>query len=265
MPVVTLTTDFGLRDYYLAVLKGALLRRGDRLCLVDITHQINNYDIVQAAFIFRNAWKHFPTGTIHLLSVNDMYSPDKRFLAVEHEGHYFIGPDNGLLSLIFQPFPKTACEIPFPEEAAFPIGELFAQTVHHIINELPLSDIGRPAGDIVQRITFQPVIGPSYIRGSVIHVDNYENAVVNVSKALFEEVGRNRPFALFFKRHDPITRISRHYCDVPVGETLCRFNTAGFLEIAINLGKAGSLLGLNVEDTIQIDFRVAPADKESPS
>jgi S-adenosylmethionine hydrolase len=262
MPVVTLTTDFGLKDYYVALIKGTLLRRDDRLTLVDITHQINNYDIVQAAFIFRNAWKSFPEGTIHLLSVNDFYSPDKRFLAIQHEGHYFVGPDNGLLSLIFQPFPKTAFEIPFPEEEAFPIGEIFARTVDHIIAGTPLREIGRPAGDIVQRITFQPVIGPSYIRGAVIHVDNYENAIVNISKTLFDQVGRSRPFALFFKRHDPITKISRHYYDVPVGDTLCLFNSAGFIEIAINMGKAGSLLGLNVEDTVQIDFREASASKE---
>lgn len=262
MPVVTLTTDFGLQDYYVAVIKGTLLRRDDHLNLVDITHQVNNYDIVQAAFIFRNAWRSFPAGTIHLLSVNDLYSSNKRFLLVHHEDHFFVGPDNGLLSLVFQPFPEVVYEIPFPPEAVFPVGELFAIAVDHINSEKPLNEIGPPAGDIVQRISFQPVIGPSYIRGTIIHVDNYENAVVNISKSLFEQVGRNRPFALFFKRHDPITKISRHYYDVPVGETLCRFNSSGFIEIAINMGKAGSLLGLNVEDTVQIDFQEDTAAKD---
>ena len=79
--------------------------------------------------------------------------------------------------------------------------------------------------------------------------------IVNIRRELFEQVGQNREFALYFKRHDPITQLSLHYNDVPIGETLCLFNSADYLEIAINMGKAGSLLGLKMEDTIQIDFK----------
>lgn len=263
MPVVTLTTDFGPRDYYVAVIKGALLHRDERLNLIDITHQISNYDIVQGAFIFRHAWRCFPPGSIHLLSINDLYSPDNRFLLIREAGHYFVGPDNGLFSLIFDPIPQEVYELPIPEEAPFPLSEVFAGAVGHLIEAEPLEKLGPPAGEIVQRLSFQPVIGPSRIRGSVIHIDNYENVIVNISRELFEQVGRQRPFSLFFKRHDPITKLSRRYYDVPVGETLCWFNSADFLEISINMGKASSLLGLNIEDTVQVDFHEPPQARES--
>jgi hypothetical protein len=113
--------------------------------------------------------------------------------------------------------------------------------------------LGNPARDILQRITFQPVIAPSQIRGAVIYVDNYDNVVSNITRDLFEKVGRGRPFQLFFKRHDPILRLSKHYNDVPIGETLCLFNS-DYLEVSINMGKAAELFGLKIEDTIQINF-----------
>lgn len=256
MSVVTLSTDFGLKDYYVAVIKGALLCQQEPLSIVDITHDINHYDIVQGAFIFRNAWTSFPEGTIHLLSINNFYGPGMRFLGIQEKGHFFIGPDNGLFSLIFDATPADLFELPPPDAAdSFPLRSVFAGAAGHILREGSLEGYGNRVNKLVERLTFRPVISPSGIRGSIIHVDHYENVVINISKQLFEEVGKNRPFALFFKRHDPITRLSRNYYDVPVGEPLCLFNSSGFLEIAINLGKASSLLGLKVEDTVQIDFK----------
>lgn len=259
MPIVTLTTDFGWQDHYLPAIKGAILSKNDRLNLVDITHQVKPYDIVQTAFIFKNTWQNFPAGTIHLISVND-YAGEQVFVAIRHEGHFFIGPDNGVFSLIFPETPKDIYTLETPAGTAFPIKEVYARAIGHIANGFPFNEIGFPADQIVQRITFQPVIAPSQIKGAVIYVDNYENAIVNVPQELFEQVGRKRPFSLFFKRNDPITRLCRHYNDVAIGETLCLFNSVGYLEIAVNMGKAASLLGLAVEEGVQIDFYTNPAE-----
>ena len=87
-----------------------------------------------------------------------------------------------------------------------------------------------------------------------MYIDQFDNVILNITRTLFDEVGRGRSFELFFKRHDPITVLSTDFHDVAVGGTLCRFNSAHLLEIAINMGKAASLLGLRVEDTVQIDF-----------
>lgn len=255
MAIVTLTTDFGHGGYELARLKGAMLREFSELRLVDITHTVNNYDIVQAAFIFRNAWASFPKGTIHLISVNDYAIEKPRFLVAAHHGHYFVAPDNGLFTLIFgDDQPKAFHELKYREDRLLNLEEVYAYAAGFLGRGRPVIEIGPPAEGIVQRITLQPVISHSQIRGSVIFIDNYENAITNVSKALFEQVSGGRDFQLFFKRHDPICQLSQYYNEVDIGEPLCLFNSAGLLEVAINMGRAGSLLSLKVEDTVQIDF-----------
>jgi S-adenosylmethionine hydrolase len=254
MPIVTLTSDFGLADYYVAVIKGALLCQNQNLNIIDITHNIKTYDIVQGAFVLKNAFSSFPKETIHILSVNNFYSKKNCFLAVRFEGHYFIGPDNGIFSLLFDENPKDIYELEYDEKSDFPLKDIFSKAVGHITSGLPFNEIGIKVDEIEERISFQPVISKSQIRGAVIQIDRYENVIVNITKDLFEQVSENRKFAIYFKRFDPIKKISNNYSDVAVGERLCFFNSSGYLEIAINMGKASSMLGLNIDDSIQIDF-----------
>ncbi len=256
MPIVTLTTDFGWQDQYLPMIKGAMLREHPALNIVDISHGIPNYDIVQAAYLFRHTWRSFPEGSIHLVSVNDYYSSSPRFLATSYDKHFFIAPDNGIFTLIFEELPKHFYELEYDAQAAFPLQQVYARAVGYLAHEKPLLEIGMPAEPIEQRITLQPVISHSQIRGSVIYIDNYENAVTNISRALFEQVSGGRKFSLYFKRHDPIERLSTHYQEASVGAPLCLFNSAAHLEIAVNMGKAATLLGLKVEDSVQIDFHL---------
>ena len=256
MQIVTLTTDFGLYDYYVPALKGAMLSRHQALNFIDISHNIHNHNIVQAAFILRNAWTTFPEGTIHVVSVNNFSSEQQRFIAFWHQHHLFIGPDNGIFTLIFSENtpPQYIAEIPFAGLNFKPVSSVIAHAVGHLAQGKPLETLGSRANDIVQRIMLQPVTLPHQIRGSVIHVDNFDNVILNITQDLFEKVGLGRPFQLFFKRHDPITQLSAFYNDVGIGETLCLFNS-DYLEIAIHMGKAAEMLGLKIEDTVQIDFK----------
>ncbi len=253
MPIVSLTTDFGVRDYYLAVMKGSLLSQRQDINIVDISHNVKNFDIVQAAFVLKNAYRSFPTGTIHLVSVNTAYSQKPCFLIFKWEDHYFIGPDNGVFSLAFPDLSGKVYELE-QTDSALDIEQLFARAVAHLANGLPINEIGIPLDNIEQKISFQPVISQFQIKGSVVYIDNYENVITNISRVLFEKTRAKRPFSIYFKRFGPIQRISRSYAEVEVGETLCRFNSAGLLEIAVNSGKASSLLGLRPDDAIQIDF-----------
>lgn len=250
MPLLTLTTDFGHRDFHLPRLKGQLLAAVPDLTLIDVSHAIPNYDIVEGAFVFRKVWRHFPAGTIHLLSINDFYQPRGRLLASQQDGHFLICPDNGLLSLIFGQRPTEVFTLP----RAGSLGTTYAAAVAHLGAGKPLAEIGKPARRITERLTFQPVIGPDYIRGAVSYVDAFDNALTNVSRELFERVGRGRAFELFIKRNAPIDGLSFRYPDVPVGEPLVRFDSDGWLEIAVNLGRAATLLGIAVEDSVQIEF-----------
>jgi S-adenosyl-L-methionine hydrolase (adenosine-forming) len=255
MLTVTFTTDFGTRDHYAAVLKAAILQRQPAVQLVDVTHEIESFDILRAAFLIKNAWFVFPKGTVHILAVNNFYDPDFRFLAVRHEAHFFLAPDNGVLSLIFENLKVENMRVlDFQTESPFALRDVFADAVAHISLGLDFENIGSPVENFAQRIHFQPVTTPNFIRGAVMHIDQFENVVLNVSRETFEKVGNGRNFSLYFRRNDPIKVRSKNYCDVPIGEPLCLFNSSGMLEVAINMGRAASLLNLKLEDLVQIDF-----------
>ncbi len=252
MQIVTLTTDFGLHDYYVALLKGALLQQAAQLQIIDVSHNVKPYDIVQGAFVLKNTYPSFPPGTIHVITVNNN-AEGMSLICLQQAGQVFIGPDNGIFSLIFPEMPE-AWRLDHDKESPFPIQQTLAKAIQHLASGNSIREVGTPAEETVQRIALQPVLSHSQIRGSVIYVDHYENVVINIPKDLFEKVRNGRKFALFFKRNDPITLVSHHYTDVPVGETLCLFNSAGFLEIAVSMGKASSLLGLKLDDMVQVDF-----------
>ncbi|MEQ1744407.1 MAG: SAM-dependent chlorinase/fluorinase [Saprospiraceae bacterium] len=254
-PIVTLTTDFGTHDHYAGVLKGALLRACPLAQLVDISHAVKAFDIVQAALIVQNAYPEFLENTIHIIGVNCVYASDFRFLVARTNGHFFLAPDNGLLALLFENLPEEDVRVlADPDPAHFPGKSAFAAAVAHLAEGKPFEDIGLPAGELVERIGLRPVITPTRIRGTVIHIDNFDNALVNIRRETLESAAKGRSFSLFFKRNDPITTLSRNYCDVPVGEPLCLFNSAGLLEIAVNMGRAATLLGLKVEDVVEVVF-----------
>lgn len=254
MLIATLTTDFGWQDFYVGRIKGALLSAYQPLQLVDITHHVEPYDIVRAAFILKNAYVSFPKGTLHLVCVNDHYQANNHFIAFEEEGQIFVGPDNGLFSMVFPTIKGPIHQLEVPQNDSFPLSEVLARAVAHFGQGGALPAIGPLKEQITRRFSLQPVTSADRIRGTVIHVDRYENVVVNIEQGLFEQIAEGRSFSLYFKRHDPILRLSKNYHEVPVGEVLCLFNASGLLEIAINMGKASSLLGLHLDDTVQVDF-----------
>ncbi len=260
MQIITLTTDLGWKDYYAGKLKGRLLSHGLPALLVDITHEIGNFDIAHGAFVLRNCYQSFPKGTIHVLSVHNFYSEDeRRFLAIFHQGHYFIGADNGQFSLLFDGAPERCYELPeLGADELFTavdgVLQVFSRAVGHLLRGENLANIGTPNNWILQRINIQPVIGKQYIRGSVTHIDQYDNVILNIDRDLFARVGQGRRFELYYQRYDPIKEIHNHYAEVPIGDVVCIFNSAGLLEIAIHLDRAATLLGLKVDDAVQIDF-----------
>lgn len=254
MPIVTLTTDLGNSDYYLPKIKGSLLSIDPATTIIDINNSIDSYNIVQAAFLLKNAFSSFPQGTLHIVIVNTFYDPSPSFILFEKEGHTFLGPNNGIFSLVFEDI-TTVYEVPLPINNDFPIQTLLVDTVKSIFNPAEeLSSVGSLISTFEQKINLSPVTTKSSIRGSVIHIDKFENVIINVSKEAFLQIGENRSFEIRFKRHDPIFTISKWYNDVPIGDILCLFNSSNYLEISINYGRAASLLGLKLDDIIQIEF-----------
>lgn len=255
MPIVTLTTDLGYDDHYAALLKGGILSRVPEASIIDITHNVKAFDIVQAALLLRSCWREFPAGSIHIVSVNDLGMADPSFVCIDAHDHYFIGPDNGIFSLLFDRSPSHIVRLRTPTTpATFPQARVCGEAVRILAHGGNLHRLGTPTPSIDQRMALQPVINKNLIQGSVIHIDHYQNAVANISRDLFDRTVDNRPFSVIVKRHPPIQTIHNTYAEVTVGETLCLFNSANLLEIAINAGKAAGLLSIEYGDPVRIIF-----------
>ncbi|HLF63708.1 MAG TPA: SAM-dependent chlorinase/fluorinase [Saprospiraceae bacterium] len=250
MRIVTLTSDFGTRDYYAGYMRGILLSHVPNVILADITHDIDHFDIVQAAFVLKSAYRSYPPGTVHLILVHHRLG-SQDVLCVEREGQFFIAPDSGILTLMFEDL-ETTVRLSNAESRSWQIQ--MAQAVAGIANAQPISSLGNEVRDFERKIHLKAVITQAYIKGAAIYIDGYENIVFNITKELFEQVQKGRAFELYYKRHDPVTEIHEHYHQVPVGEVTCIFNYAGYLELGINMGKAASLLGFKIDDIIQIHF-----------
>ncbi|PCJ83321.1 MAG: hypothetical protein COA57_11500 [Flavobacteriales bacterium] len=258
MAIITLITDHGTKDFYVSSVKGAIYSQFPEAKIIDITHEVPKFDIAQAAFILRNAYKDFPEGTIHIIGVLPNVSSDSPHLAVQCDGQYFIGADNGIFSLIFDKTPDKIVELNITYDSNFPrpIRDVFAKAACHIARGGTLEVIGNPKSDINEKSMFRAVVDNNTIRGTVIYVDNYGNVVTNISEPLFKEVGRGRPFTISFRfpGYD-ITKISKSYNDVVESERLALFGASNFLEIAINVGEASGLLGLHLKDIVRVEFQ----------
>lgn len=258
MAIITLTTDWGFANHYVGAVKGNLLKLIPGAVIIDISHQVPAFDIMQASFVLMNAWPHFPEGTIHLIGVNTEAGLKTPHIAVSHNGHFFIGADNGIFSLLFEQDPESAVELEIMQDSdyfTFSTRDVFVKAASVIAGGKPFGELGRPYRGLNQKIPFKPVIYPGKIIGKVIFIDNYENVLVNIDKELFRQVGKNRPFSISFRSPGhAITQIHQAYADVVPGEKLALFGSTGFLEIAINQGKAASLLGLSMNDTVAIEF-----------
>jgi len=253
MQLVTLTTDLGKDDYFVALLKAEVLSfAGMDIGFIDVSHSVDSQDIQQAAFFLKTTYHKFPKGTIHVSCVYSYYNSNFEIIAFKKDGYYFMGPNNGLFSLLFPDL--TEDEVYKVEHDSHEVNKLIAHAIACIRNDLFPNEMGSKLEQLNTRLALQPVTTSSNIRATIIHIDHFENLILNVSRAVFEKVRNGRRFEVFYKQHEPIAKISKHYGDVPVGDVLCLFNSADLLEIAINMGKASSLLSLQKNETVQIYF-----------
>ena len=253
MSIVTLITDFGSKDYYVALLKGHILSAAPKVKLVDITHEITPHDIMEGAFFLKATYNRFPKGTIHLVGVNTYYEPNSRIIVFKHEDYYFIGPNNGLFSLVLNEIDAEEVYV-LADQDITDLNDILANAVQGIVAGSPLKLLGQPVDQFERKLSLQPVVNNDQIRATIIHVDHFGNVIVNLSKPTFERIRKGRTFMIFYKSDEPIVRLSRRYNDVQIGDVCAFFNSVDMLEIAIHMGNAHELLNLNKNETIQIDF-----------
>ena len=275
MTFVTLTTDFGHKDYSIAVIKAALLSQIPGVNIIDISHQISPYNHSETAYILKNSYAAFPNGSIHIIGVESEFTPENIHLAMEFDGHFFIGADNGIFSLIKEELKSNkivAINIHKSVITSFPVLDVFINVAAHISREGALEVIGSPVNEIRQLTNIKPVINPerNKILGSVIYIDNYGNVVTNITEKLFNKIGKTRNF-MILARTLKFRKIHNSYggsidFSLPKekreedGKKLALFNSAGHLELAVyksnplTVGSASSLFGLNYRDPITIEF-----------
>jgi S-adenosylmethionine hydrolase len=258
MAIITLTTDLGDKDIYQAALKGSILKLLPSVNIVDITNNISAFNVQQAAFILKNCFYYFPDNTVHLIGIDTVYSANTKYLAVRYKNHYFVGADNGIFSLMFDQEPEQLVEINIMQDLKFlhfPLADIFVKAACHLAGGGNINEIGLPVNGIEKKMNLQPVIEKNLIKGAVIYIDSFQNVITNITKDLFNRVQQSRHFVLYFKRNETINHLSWHYNEVPEGEKLCLFGISDHLEIAINKGNASGLLGLNLGDSVIIDFQ----------
>ncbi|MDO5616066.1 MAG: SAM-dependent chlorinase/fluorinase [Cruoricaptor ignavus] len=276
MSVITLTSDFGLVDYRVAATKGNILSLKQDATIVDISHEIEAYNLMQTAYIVRNAYKHFPEGSVHIISVDSFHRKEVKSVLYKADGHYFIAADNGVLSLIFYDInPEYVYEITlnnrFDDEVISTTNDIFVPSAVHLINGGLPEIIGRPYHE-AKEISFPRAVyaeneSHPMIVGQVMYIDNYGNLVSNIHKNLFYKSKvayekfrikfRNLALSNVYNKHTDFVNDwdkEREYH----GKAVAVFNEADLLELCIYKGQknngAKTLFGLNVGESIYIEF-----------
>lgn len=254
MRIVTLTTDFGSGNSYIASLKGAVFSGNTDCQIVDITHEINNFELAEGAFVLENTYKFFPENTINILAVNCFYSDKLRLLVLKRDSYYFIAPDNGILSLIFD-------EIDVDELFSFDyypslmdFSKIISQIIDLVVSGSDLNTTAKKVEYFVRRISLKPVISADTIGATVLFSDKFGNLILNLKKETFLKIQKNRRFKIFYSPRNYFDVISKNYTDVGIGDELCFFNSSGNLEIAVYMGNASELLGLTKDSPVQVIF-----------
>jgi S-adenosylmethionine hydrolase len=247
MPLITLTSDIGRQDFLTGAVKGQLLQINNSFNIVDISHELSPFNYPQAAYVCRNAIKNFPPHTFHIVLVNLFDKRPEHLLFIQHNNQYIGCADNGLITMILEETPEKIVALPLKPSAqkdTLYCASVFAKAYQQILDGKTIEEVGDSSVSIEVKNPLRPLLGPKYIEGQIIFIDNFENVIINITKEEFEEQRRGRSFKIVFKRDEIIDKISETYADVSESEKLALFNSANYLEIAVNKGNAAGLFGL---------------------
>ncbi len=238
--LITLLTDFGSADSYVGELKGVLLSQVHGVVLADITHQVPPGDVRAAQYVLSRVWRRFPQGTVHLAVVDPGVGTERRALAAQTGGHFFVAPDNGLLS--FLPAGAPFASLPIPPGAAptFHARDVFAPAAGQLALGASLSHLGHPVSDVYRAPLPAPRHDGAAVVGEVIYVDRFGTLISNIAGEAVEPGVRIKVGSV------EIGTLSRTFGDVPRGVLLAFVGSGGTVEIAVRDGSAARLLGVGV-------------------
>ncbi len=275
MAIITLTTDFGEKDHYAGAIKGAIYSESEEFKIVDISHSVRPFNILEAAYIIQNAYTSFPKGTIHIIGIDSELHQENTHIAMKLDDHYFVCANNGIMSMICNEIAaEKIVEINIHDKIItnFPTLDVFAKVACHLARGGTLEVVGKVIEHIKPIKNMLPFVNDdkNQIIGNVIYIDNYGNVVTNIRRKFFESVQKGRTYKIFARNYK-FSEINKKYSDIvnfdtPIevrtdeGKGLVLFNSSDYLEIAIyksdctTVGSASTLMGLQMRDTVTVNF-----------
>ena len=254
MSIITFTSDFGTSDHYAAAVKAALLSENLQLQLLDITHDIASFNIIHGAYVLKSVFRDFPQGTIHIVAIDSLGTKTNRHLVVKLEEHFFIGPDNGILTLLSEQKPSLIVSLSLPDSQqvySFPAKHIYAKAAARLAEGESPASLGEYVEAPAELLPRRLKANRRLIVGHVEHVDHYGNLITNINRQIFEELVAENDFTIQFGR-EKVDMITENLNSVEYGEVFLLFNSLGRLEIGVNKGIASDLLGLGFDAPVRI-------------
>jgi S-adenosylmethionine hydrolase len=258
--IVTLTTDFGLKDPYVAEMKATILSICPTAQIIDVTHEVKKFSIPTGAFMLASAAPYFPNGTIHVAVVDPGVGSTRRPVVIQTEGGFFVGPDNGLMMLAAEAQSiKQVREVRSRRfmlthvSATFHGRDIFAPVAAHLANDVPIEEFGPPISDFVKPSFAQVFITADEAVGEVLHVDDFGNVITNI-KAKDAEAFRGDIMQIQLAHAQPlqVKKLYKAYADGAPQEPLVLIGSHGYLEVAVNQGSAAAKFSLKVGDQVRL-------------
>jgi S-adenosyl-L-methionine hydrolase (adenosine-forming) len=261
VPVITLLTDFGLSDYYVAAMKGVILSRNPAACIVDISHEITPQSILSAAYVLLGAYNNFPAGAIHLVVVDPGVGSPRRPIVAKAGGYFFVGPDNGVFSFVlrrrasYQAFAIRKQGLLASEISnTFHGRDVFAPVAAALSLGVSLPEIGEQLPTI--ELLAEPTqISPSAIESRIIHIDRFGNCVTGIQRSTLPNAGLPETFLLKIGSHQ-IRTLKDFYLEAgaPPNRPFAIWGSIGFLEVSLPSASAAELLGLKIGDPVRLQY-----------
>ena len=256
-PIITVITDFGLRDHYVAAMKGVILGICPGAGIIDVTHEVSSFEVAEAAFLLSQTWVCFPKKTVHIVVVDPGVGSMRRPILAEVEGHRFVAPDNGVLTPVLT---REGCKVRHittekyfrrPVSRTFHGRDIFAPVAAHLASGATSSKMG-PLIDNHLRLTFER---PSRTArrgwtGAILHVDHFGNIVTNIPVAEFPHI-EQQPFEVVIGCRS-VDQLAQNYAEMRPGELFAIVGSSGYLEISANQASAARLLGCETGAPVEL-------------
>ncbi|MFQ6047931.1 MAG: S-adenosyl-l-methionine hydroxide adenosyltransferase family protein [Phycisphaerae bacterium] len=261
MAVITLTTDFGRRDHYVASMKGIILQIDPGATIVDVCHEVQAHQVLQAAFILRSVWPAFAAGTIHVVVVDPQVGTDRRILAARYEDRVVLAPDNGVVSLVHRDYRLQELYLVQnhqlfvqPVSATFHGRDIFAPVAAHLSRGMGLGNVGAPTNQL--ELLNLPVPRPlknDGLAGEVLYVDRFGNLVTNLSRRELARVLLRRKGPQVWLEQTCVGPIRQSYAEVAEKQPLALIGSADLLEVAVNQASAAETFGAGAGTSVRVE------------